>query len=212
MGSGGGILPGSVTVFGQGCPKGALGFGPVRARSYGALARGSLRLGFDKSRTVKSTGGDPDSAAAVDPVAHPDRCERIPVDSATGRVVMTRKSRGFSLVGLTTVRARVKTTGRFGQLVARLWDVVGGKQRIVDFGVYRLTPNEKGDIVFQLYGNGYPFRKGHRVKLELVGGSDPLFRASNGQFTVKVSHVRASIPTRERPSKSRHISKATKLR
>jgi hypothetical protein len=212
MGVGGGILPGSVTAFGQGCPKGQLGLGPIRARSYGALARGSFRLGFDESRTVRSTGGDPAAAAAIDPVSQTDRCKRVPVDSSTNGVVMTGKSRGFSLVGLPTVRARVKTTGRFGQLVARLWDVVGGKQRIVDFGVYRLTPNQKGDIVFQLQGNGYEFRKGHRVKLELVGSSDPLFRASNGEFRVRLSHVRASIPTRERPSRARHISKRTKLR
>jgi hypothetical protein len=45
-----------------------------------------------------------------------------------------------------------------------------------------------------------------------VGSSAPLFRASNGQFKVKLSDLRASIPTRERPSKSRHISKRPKLR
>jgi pimeloyl-ACP methyl ester carboxylesterase len=211
-GEGGGILSGSVSVFGQGCPKGQLGFGPIRARSYGALARGSFRLGFDKPRTLTSTGGDPGAASAVDPVSNTNRCTRIPVDSATGRVVMTRKSPGFSQVGLPAVQATVKTTGRFGQIVARLWDVVGGKQRIVDFGVYRLTPNQTGDVAFELHGNGYRFRKGHRVKLELVGSSDPLFRASNGHFTVKLSDVRASIPTRERPSKARHISNRTKLR
>lgn len=211
-GEGGGILPGSVTVFGQGCPKGQLGFGPIRAHSYGALARGSFRLAFEEPRTLTSTGGDPGSAAAADPVANTDRCTRIPVDSAKGRVVMTRRSQGFSQVGLPTVRAKVKTTGRFGQIVARLWDVTGGEQRIVDFGVYRLTPNQRGEVVFQLLGNGYRFRKGHRVKLELVGRSPGLFRASNGQFKVELSDVHASIPTRERPSRALHISKRTKLR
>jgi predicted acyl esterase len=125
---------------------------------------------------------------------------------------MSRRSEGFSLVGMTAVHARVRTTGRFGQIVARLWDVAGGKQRIVDYGVFRLTPNQRGEIVFQLFGNGYRFRKGHRVKLELVGNSDPLFRASNRPFRVELSDVRASIPTRERPSKGLHVSRRTRLR
>ncbi|HKP89089.1 MAG TPA: alpha/beta fold hydrolase [Thermoleophilaceae bacterium] len=210
-GEGGGILGGSVTVFGQGCPKGQLGIGPINARSYGALARGSFRLGFDKARTLTSAGGD-SVDTAVDPVAHESRCERIAAERGKGDVVTTRRSEGFTQVGLPTVRARVRTTGRFGQIVARLWDVAGGKQRIVDFGVYRLTPNQKGEVVLQMQGNAYRFRKGHAVKLELVGSSDPLYRASNGQFKVELSDVHASIPTRERPSRGLHVSKRTKLR
>lgn len=212
LGVGGGILPGSVEVYGQGCPKGQLGFGPIRARSYGALARGSFRLGFDKARTLAPHEGDAIDAA-IDPVSPPeDRCARIAARRSANGVVLTRRSRGLTMVGLPAVRATVKTSGRFGQIDARLWDIAGGKQRIVDYGVYRLTPNQKGRIAFQLFGNGYRFPKGHTVKLELTGSSSPLFRASNGTFAVKLSRVRASIPTRERPGRSRRIAKPTKLR
>jgi pimeloyl-ACP methyl ester carboxylesterase len=210
MGTGGGILPGSVGVFGQGCPKGQLGIGPIRANSYGALARGSFRLEFD--RGTLSPHADDQSDVAIDPVSHPNRCTRITARRSEGGVVLTRRSRGFTMVGLPAVQATVKTTGRFGQIVARLWDVAGGKQRIVDYGVYRLTPNQKGRIALQLLGNAYPFPKGHRVKLELTGSSEPLFRASNGNFEVELTDVRASIPTRERPSEARWIAKRTRLR
>jgi hypothetical protein len=209
----GGPQPGQAEAFAQGCPKGSLGPGPFVAGSYSGLARGSFRLGFQGPRTIVS--GATDSALlakTIDPTQTTDRCTRIPAETAAGRAVLKRTSRGFTQLGLPTVRATVEATGRFGQIDARLWDMSGGKQRIVDFGVYRLTPDQQGKIVFQLFGNGYRFARGHTVKLELVGNSDPLFRASNGQFHVAISNVHATIPTRQRPSAALAVTKPTKLR
>jgi predicted acyl esterase len=211
-GQAGGPKAGGVTVFGQGCPKGSAGFGPIKAGSYGALARGSFRLSLKGPRTIASDGGSPATAQSVNPVAHPDRCAAVATDSATGVAVLQRKSTGFTQLGLPAVQATVKTTGSFGQIDARLWDVTGATQRLVDWGVYRLTPNQKGKIVFQLFGNAYRFAKGHHVKLELVGSSPPALRASNGSFKVTISKIGAAIPTRERPSRKLGIVGPTKLR
>ena len=211
-GAPGGPASGSATVFGQGCPKGTAGFGPVRARSYWGLARGSFHLGAALVHKITSTGGDQNTSNAIEPYSHPDRCALLPVDSAGGRVLLTRTSPGFTQIGLPAIHATVATTGQFGQIDARLWDVANGHQRLVDWGVYRLTPKQHGDIVFQLFGNAYRFRKGHRVKLELVGDSGPLLRPSNVNFDVTLSKIRATIPTRERPTGSAGISKQTSLR
>jgi predicted acyl esterase len=94
------------------------------------------------------------------------------------------------------VRARIRTSGRGGMLAARLWDVSGGTQTLVARGVYRLEDNQRGEVVFQLFGNGWRFAKGHTAKLELLG-SDPTFlRASNFDFSVRVSELRAELPSR----------------
>ena len=40
---------------------------------------------------------------------------------------------------------------------------------LVSRGVYRLLDNQSGEILFQLFGNGWRFRRGHVARLELVG-------------------------------------------
>jgi hypothetical protein len=80
-------------------------------------------------------------------------------------------------------------------LAARLWDVSAGRQTLVSRGIYRLEDNQKGKLVFQLFGNGWRFARGHTAKLELLG-SDPTFmRASNFRFSVKVAKLRVDLPT-----------------
>jgi hypothetical protein len=71
-----------------------------------------------------------------------------------------------------------------------------GRQTLVSRGVYRLTDKQRGKIVFQLFGNGWRFRRGHVAKLELVG-RDPLFlRTSNFNFSVTLSKARVQLPGR----------------
>ncbi|MEA2309436.1 MAG: type transport system ATP-binding protein [Thermoleophilaceae bacterium] len=208
----GGPKPLSVTVFGQGCPKGSAGFGPITATRYSKLAHGSFRLGLAGPVKVTSTGGDPDAATLADPASNTDRCAQIDTDHAKGVAVLKRKSKGFRQLGLPTVHATIKTDGHYGQLDARLWDVSAGKQRLVDWGVYRLAKKQRGHITFQLFGNAYPFAKGHTVKLELLGRNASALLASNEKFDVRVADVRLAIPTRDAPSAARGISKPTRLR
>jgi predicted acyl esterase len=102
----------------------------------------------------------------------------------------------FALLGLPTVSATVNTTGPFGELVARLWDVLPDvTQRLVSRGIYRLTDNQQGRLTFQLHGNGYRFAAGDTVKLELLGRDSPYYRASNGSFTIQLSNLTVSLPT-----------------
>jgi predicted acyl esterase len=105
-------------------------------------------------------------------------------------------SPGFTLMGLPTITASVNTVGQFGELTARLWDVLpDGTQRLISRGVYRLTDNQTGPLTFQLHGNGYQFAAGDTVKLEVLGRDAPYYRASNGAFTVQVSNLVVKLPT-----------------
>jgi predicted acyl esterase len=109
-------------------------------------------------------------------------------------------------MGQPTVTATIVTTGTNGQIAGRLWDVdSAGRQMLVSRGVYRLRDNERGALVFQSHGNGYRFAAGHTPKLELLGRDSPYLRASNGEFSVKLSGLDVSLPVAEQPGTTSQI-------
>jgi len=208
-GAGAKPAPGSVTAFTQTCPRPARGAGPYRAKDWASLHRGAVRFGAARPQRVTSAGGNAGTAQNIDPFGSGgDACKTVRRETVAGTATATLRARGFTLLGRTTVRAAIRTTGKYGQLDARLWDVApAGTQRLVDRGGYRLTPRQRGTVLFQLHGNGYRFGRGHTVKLELVGRDAPYLRASNGSFSVRVSKLAVELPTLERPSRARGIAK-----
>ena len=194
-GVGDGPRPGSVTAYTQTCPTSAPAGGPFSASSWPRLHPRSILFGGRAAQTFTSAGGNPATAAAFDPLAA-DACKTVPTEIAPGTAVYTRDvSKPFTLLGLPTVRARIRTTGPFGEIVSRLWDVApNGTQLLVTHGVYRLLDDQHGRVVFQLQGNGYRFEAGHQVKLELTGSDSPHWRKSNGTFSVRVSSLVVGLP------------------
>ncbi len=196
---------GEVTAFTQTCPTQAPADGPFRGDTYDRLARGAVRFSDASGGTVTAAGGDPTTAAAFDPIANGnDPCRQTADEEAPGTVVVRgEEDGGFTLLGLPTVRARIDTTGNYGQLDSRLWDVApSGQQTLVSRGAYRLRNDQDGQLTFQLFGNGYCFAPGHTAKLELLGQDDPFLRSSNpvppSPFaSVAVSDVRVTLPTAE---------------
>jgi hypothetical protein len=196
-GRAGGPAPGAVKVFAQGCPKGTTGAGPYKGASWSSLIRGDLRITRRSPRTLTSSGGSTATGTAESPAANHDACSVIPAGNGHATSIVTHNSPGFTLMGPTTIATTVTARGgSYGQIDARLWDVFGGQQRLVDTGIYRLFPRQHGRITFQLFGNAYRFAKGHTIKLELLGRNAPSFLAESG-FKVKVAKVIADLPTRE---------------
>jgi hypothetical protein len=189
--------PGAVTVFTQTCPVTAPAGGPFVSPSLADLSTGVLSFGDTAPQTVTSDGGNPAIAGGTAPIFGAGICATYPALDAPGTAVYTAPSPGILLMGEPLLTARIRTRGPFGQIVGRLWDVdPAGRQALVAGGVYRLRPNQKGRIVFQLEGNAYAFAAGHTIRLELVGSSPPTFRKSNGTFTVTVENARLVLPTR----------------
>ncbi len=118
-------------------------------------------------------------------------------------------SDAFTMIGLPTVRAQIDANGAGGQLDSRLWDVgPDGRQTLVSRGYYRLEDDQKGEVTFQLLGNGWRFENGHVAKLELLGRDAPYMRPSNGQFTVQVRDLTLELPARERPGSGQVVAPA----
>ncbi len=193
---------GSVTAYTQTCPKSAPGGGPYSAKTWAKLHPHTLTFGSPTAQTFTSAGGNPTIAAEFDPIAEDElesggnACKEVTAEIEPDAATYTMSSPGFTLMGLPTVTATVKTLGPFGEIAARLWDVLpDGEQRLISRGVYRLGESQTGAITFQLHGNGYRFPAGDTVKLELLGRDAPYYRASNGTFSVEVSSLSVSLPT-----------------
>jgi fermentation-respiration switch protein FrsA (DUF1100 family) len=188
---------GSVATFDETC-QGDADAGPYRAPSWSAIHVGSLRFGGTAPQTFTGHGGDPDVAAAFDPIGGTsDSCKTIAREQEPNTATYDKDiNGGFHMMGMTTIRAHIATTGPYGEIVGRLWDIDpgAGTQRLIDRGVYSLEDNQTGDVKFQLHGNGYRFRKGHQIELELLGRDAPYYRQSNGIFTVTVSNLTVDLP------------------
>jgi predicted acyl esterase len=189
---------GSVTAFTQTCPQEAPAGGPFRARSWSRLHPGRLLFGARPVQRVTSDGGNADTGAVFDRVTAGDACATVPTERAPGTAIAQRRIRdSATMLGLPTVRASIRTRGRGGYLAARLWDVHEGNQTLISRGVYRLQDAQRGRIRFQLFGNGWRLEQGHVVKLELLGRDPNFLRPSNFDFSVRISRLRVSLPTRE---------------
>jgi predicted acyl esterase len=193
---------GGVTAYTQTCPKSAPGGGPLSAKNWSKLAAHTLTFGSSTAQTFTSAGASAPLAAEFDPLAEDLKeaggnvCKETKSEMEADSATYTMASAGFTLMGLPTITAHVVTTGAYGQIDARLWDVLAsGEERLITRGVYRLTENQTGMITFQLHGNGYEFAKGDTVKLELLGRDSPYYHASNTPFTVEVSNLSAVLPT-----------------
>jgi predicted acyl esterase len=192
---------GSVSAYTETCPKSAPAGGPFAAKSWAALHPSAVTFGSAPAQIFTSVGASPLIATEFDPIVEDETeaggnvCKETKSELEADTATYTMTSQGFTMLGLPTIKTDVKATGAYGQIDARLWDVLpSGEERIVSRGVYRLSENQTGAITFQLHGNGYEFAKGDTVKLELLGRDVPYYKASNSPFTVEVSNLSVSLP------------------
>jgi predicted acyl esterase len=193
---------GSVTAYTQTCPKSAPADGPYLGTTFSRLATHTLAFGSGAAQTFTSEGASATIATGFDPLVESEKeeggnvCKETKSELEPDTATYTTTSPGFLMLGLPTITAHVATTGDYGQIDSRLWDVLpSGEEILVTRGVYRLTEDQTGTITFQLNGNGYEFAKGDTVKLELLGRDAPYYRASNTPFTVEISDLSAVLPT-----------------
>lgn len=196
-------LRSGVIAWPQRCPRPLEASKRLRARYFERLAPGEVRYGSAAPQSVSSTGGNPETAAKLDPIAGMgDSCVQIPaaVDPGTASYYLPVVERPYTLAGAPVVRARMSVNGarpEDTQIAARLWDVApDGTQRLVTRALWR--PNGGADI-FQLHPGVWKFLRGHRARLELLGRDTPYARFSNPAFTTEVSRLRLRLPVARRP-------------
>jgi X-Pro dipeptidyl-peptidase C-terminal non-catalytic domain/X-Pro dipeptidyl-peptidase (S15 family) len=174
---------------------------------FTALQHGSVQLTGGSPQTVTSAGGSQATAKRLDPTSAP-LCDPLPATREPGTAVYSLPvhTAATQLVGSPTVTASLTVRGRFPELVGRLWDVSSsGTRQIVSLGVLRPSVNQTAGtkasavgherVSFQLNPTDYSFAPGDTIVLELVGSTSPLFRKSNGTFTIAVAKLTCTLPT-----------------
>jgi len=215
----GGPAAGSVTAMGMKCDGKVdsthVSGGPWTAPSWEKLHPGAVFYSTTKAQTIYrlpgKVGGDKATGAALDPVfGTAGACGQLTdmIEPYTATYSITVPD-GFTMLGLPTIQATVKTTGKYGVIAARLWDVAGGKRRMITRGVYRLLDNQSGTITFQLAGNAYKFSSGNTIRLELLPQDPPYYQTSKGTFTVKISKLKFELPTLEAKNPNKRIVSPT---
>jgi hypothetical protein len=108
-------------------------------------------FGSSAAQTFDSKGASATIAAEFDPIEELKKeggngnvCKETKSETEPNTATYTMTSPGFTMLGLPTITADVATTGAYGQIDARLWDVLpSGEERIVTRGV--LSPDRKPD-------------------------------------------------------------------
>jgi hypothetical protein len=188
---------GSVLAYTQTCPAVAAGGERFRAENWERLHTKTVMMRRRTPQRISSGGGNPATAKAIDPVGSSGACATVAAERAEGTARLRRRFRSpFTMLGMPIVEGAVRTRGRGGFIAARLWDVYRGRQTLVSRGVYRLRDNQRGRLLFQLFGNGWRFATGHMAKLELVGNDPNFLRTSNFRFSARLSKLRLLLPGR----------------
>lgn len=200
QGKPGGPAPGSVTAWTATCPTSAPSGGPYKAKGMNALAPGVASFASAPAQTV-STGGDPSISASLDwtkGLAIAGACQNFNAVNWPGTAVYTHPvTHTFTMLGLPTMHFHVATTGNYGQLDARLWDVApNGQETYVTRGTYALTNNQQGHVTWQMWGGAHTFAKGDTIRVELLASDTPTERASLSPFTVTVTDFKVDLPSR----------------
>jgi pimeloyl-ACP methyl ester carboxylesterase len=202
----------NVTVLTQTCPSAAKSGGPFTAPSWAALHPGQKVLRSKAAQTVTSSGGDPKVGQTFDPVLGAGACATTTTASEPGTasyLFPKAKGKGYTMIGSPTIYAKIAISGQFPLLTGRLLDVApDGTQTLVARNVFRPADGATS-LVWQLNAGAWHFAKGHRPRFEILGRDVPYMRASNGQFTIKISNATIWLPTHER--KGNGIRKARKL-
>jgi len=196
-----------VSAYTQTCPAEAPMGGPFLASTWAGLHPGEVRGTFPSAQTVLSSGGDPQTAAALTPAFIPltpvntKACD-LTADAdepgtATYRIPFQESA---TMIGSPTVIADVTVAGGFGQIATRLFDVdpETGMQTLIARGLYR--PDSTGRQVFQLHPGAWTFEAGHEAKLQLLGQDAPYGAPDRAPFSIAVSDLELRLPTVNPPN------------
>jgi hypothetical protein len=202
-----------VTTYTQTCPNGDPGAGPFVAPDWASIAPGEIRLqDSGGAQTVEPSGGDLAVGASFNPLTSSNPCTSVAgaKEPGTANYELTPAPvGGYTVMGSTTVVAKISLPGTNSQIAARLVDVSpdGTTKTLVSRGLWR--PENSGFQVFQLFANGWEVEEDHVLRLELLprdsasttpgGFLSNYGRPSNGQEQATISKVDLRVPVLETP-------------
>lgn len=178
------------------------------------LASGTLTVDIAGTKTLtNASGADDRDNIATDPITGGNDVALIGGGGPCRESVPNRTSTGFTAiseplpaartyVGLGHVVLPYTFTGQTGTVAARVWDVApSGKTLLMTRGVYRIDAPDydspAGTIRLPLYGNHWPLKPGHRIRLDLQEADTPTFRLNNLVNTFNFANPKLVLPIRQ---------------
>jgi hypothetical protein len=167
----------------------------VRSPTWDGLARERLTLTFGEPRVTGSHVSDP-RGPELDPVVRSQLRGRgcitttgaPPPGTAVWEAPVTRD---FTLIGLPRLTLAYRATAGDLELNSRLWDVApDGTATLI-----RAT-SLSGTVTYELFGNAWRLRAGHRVRLEVVQNDASYLRPDNFASSATIDSARLELPGR----------------
>lgn len=201
------------------CPQNAAGLGAdpseggpqFTASSFEGLAPNTLTIDATGAQTTTNKAAPNAHAVTSDPVANSEgpnagKCPVETVDAGPGVASYTSEvlPHEFTMLGSTALSVNFAATGPVAQMDARLYDVQpDGSSLLVDRGPRRLRTTETaaGQVSYELFGSGWRFPAGHRIRIELMQDDDPFLHLTEAPSSASLSKAVLRIPIRE-PSAS----------
>ena len=188
----------------------------VRGRTPEDLANGELTVRYTRGAqlTSASGAGDPDSISSGAITSEflegalQSECEVSVAPEFPGRYTARSQplKRATTLIGLGEVVVPYTIEGTTATLNARVWDVGpdGQPTVLVTRGTYRVdvgAPPEldapSGTLRLALYGNHYPLRPGHALRLDLAQVDAPTYKPSTAGGSLTLGPPTLEFPTRD---------------
>jgi hypothetical protein len=179
--------------------------GPIYASN--TLANASPgRVRFQSSEighVTTSAPADAAAGAATDPIAFYAKnggkggCIQVrpaPPDSGGSTSWSFPVCADFTLLGEPGLQLTALIGGVDAEINSRLWDVApDGTATLVTRGAFRWTPATAA-IDYAMQGNGWVFRAGHQLRIQVTQNDAPYLRLDNYPSTVSYSAMRLTLP------------------
>ncbi|MDX6698236.1 MAG: type transport system ATP-binding protein [Solirubrobacteraceae bacterium] len=172
----------------------------VRSPTWDGLATGRLTFSWADTQVTNSHVSDP-RAQDFDPVVRSQLrgrgCITTSGPSAPGVASWEAPvPRDFTQVGLPRLTVTYQATAPDLELNSRLWDMApDGTLTLIDRGAYRAT-SAAGTIAYELFGNAWHLRPGHRIRLEVLQDDATYLRPDNFASSATITAARLEIPGR----------------
>ena len=100
----------------------------------------------------------------------------------------------FTLLGEPGLQLTALIGGVDAEINSRLWDVApDGTATLVTRGAFRWTPATAA-IDYAMQGNGWVFRAGHQLRIQVTQNDAPYLRLDNYPSTISYSAMRLTLP------------------
>lgn len=200
LGQGEGAPTQQVFAFLTECAPGTVPHARLSGTDWDHFAPGVAVASAPGTRQTQSVDPAPGTGLSTDPITN-GGCLHAPATTSSETTwSWSVPTDGFTLLGLPELKIGYALAGADATPAFRLWDVApDGTRTLVTRGEYRLSTGDaaSGQLDVKLNGNGWVFRAGHQLQLQVTQADAPYLRPDNLPSSITWTAPTLTLPTRE---------------